>query len=333
MHFINYIKVPFPEAVGTFGLSDNFLYSVSFTGFYQPVPQSNDNFDIYNTGGGQFTQLFFSGSGNWSNSGYSNSYNRYLFDSFDNYLTGAFFISGLQLNSGVSVSGYSVSNNASAQLTNSYIYLYLNLGQYNTGIFVSGTNLVQSTNYAQTVLTGLSPSFGSGSVPYFSFPNNSNAILFDDFDFKGFKAEIRITGFSGAVPYSREMLTQLESSFSDDAGDLYISGINSNTGIWHSYRGSGMIYPNQWTLVTGITGSTMLGPGFEKSLKIGGTLTSFDMRNIELIQAGDPGDPINIYWSGQQEIPFSRYDDSVFARSGIFKWSFAPGVTIPIRKI
>ncbi len=83
--FINYIKIPFPESINTFGLSDGFLYTFALTGFYLPIPSANDNFDIYPTGGGAFTQLFFSGSGNWLGSGYSLSQNSYLAESFDDY--------------------------------------------------------------------------------------------------------------------------------------------------------------------------------------------------------------------------------------------------------
>jgi len=101
--FINYIKIPFPESVNTFGLSDGFLYTFTFTGFYTPIPAANDNFNTYSTGGGVFTQLFFSGSGNWFGSGYSVSNNLYMADTFDKYQTGLliYLLSGSD-----NVSGY-----------------------------------------------------------------------------------------------------------------------------------------------------------------------------------------------------------------------------------
>jgi hypothetical protein len=118
--FINYIKVPFVTAVNTFSLSDNFLYSVNLTGFYQQLQFGNDNFDIYSTGGGQFTQLFFSGSGYWNGSGRTISNSYYFYDSFDNYSTGlisgfgvtgnglsGFMANETGLNSGTFTSGYS----------------------------------------------------------------------------------------------------------------------------------------------------------------------------------------------------------------------------------
>lgn len=103
MHFINWIKVPFPEAVNTFNLSDNFLYSVSLTGFYQAIPYADDDFEKYATG----IRSFFSGSGNWMGSGFSiqspAQFNYYFYDGFENYATGTtsgFFNSGY-LNSGL----------------------------------------------------------------------------------------------------------------------------------------------------------------------------------------------------------------------------------------
>lgn len=121
--FVNYIKVPFITAVNTFNLSDNFLYSVVLTGYYQLIPEANDNFDIYPTGGGQFSQLFFSGSGNWNGSGYSISNNYYFYDTFDSYQTGlisGFGITGngrsgiipnsTGLNSGIMINGYNISS-------------------------------------------------------------------------------------------------------------------------------------------------------------------------------------------------------------------------------
>ena len=118
MQNIIWIKVPFSEAVNTFNLSDNFLYSTTFTGYYQLIPEADDAFDIYSTGGNQFTQLFFSGSGYWNGSGNTFNYNNYLYDTFDSYVTGLIsgygtFIGGTGfisaetgLSSGIRISGY-----------------------------------------------------------------------------------------------------------------------------------------------------------------------------------------------------------------------------------
>jgi hypothetical protein len=129
MHFINFIKVPFITAVNTFNLSDTFLYSVNFTGFYQQIPFANDNFDPYATGGGQFTQKFFSGSGYWNSSGYTLNNNYYFYDTFDNYQTG--------LISGFGITGNGLSGRMSNQTG------------LNSGTLISGYNLnpFRSTGY------------------------------------------------------------------------------------------------------------------------------------------------------------------------------------------
>lgn len=85
---------------------------ISMTGIYQLIPEANDNFDIYSTGGGAFTQLFFSGSGYWLGSGYTINNNYLFYETFDFYQTGQ--ISGYNgtsliypaLNSGTTQSGY-----------------------------------------------------------------------------------------------------------------------------------------------------------------------------------------------------------------------------------
>jgi len=121
--FTQCLKVPFPEAINTFGLSDGFLYSVSLTGFYRAIPSLAETFDGYITGGGSFTQLFFSGSGGWLSSGFSFTQRFYLAETFDNYQTGlisgygvrAGNITGLipnatGLTSGILISGYTFLN-------------------------------------------------------------------------------------------------------------------------------------------------------------------------------------------------------------------------------
>lgn len=121
MHFVNWIRVPFPEAVNTFNLSDNFLYSVNLTGYYQIIPEANDNFDIYVTGGGRFAQLFFSGSGNWNGSGSTISNNYYFYDTFNNYPTGL-------------ISGFGVTGNGLSGFMKNETGL-------SSGIFISGYNI------------------------------------------------------------------------------------------------------------------------------------------------------------------------------------------------
>jgi len=151
--FINYIKIPFPESVNTFGLSDGFLYTYTFTGFYLPAPFANDNFDLYPTGGGQFTQLFFSGSGDWSQSGCSFSQNHYLIDSFNEYGTGSGI---LFLTAGQTISGYSVFDNlAAGYISNSggqqaIIFTFYDLFEnYQTGT-ISGYGQFGISNNALT---------------------------------------------------------------------------------------------------------------------------------------------------------------------------------------
>lgn len=170
--FVNYIKVPFVTAVNTFGLSDNFSYSVSLTGYYSLIPEASDAFDSYATGGGQFTKIFFSGSGNWNGSGYTFSNNNYFYDTFDDYGTGSGI---LYLVAGQTVSGYSLFNNLQAGFILSsgeqqaiILSFYDLFENYQTGL-VSGYGNGGASGGA---LTGFTLKSGTTTVPqsgYFGY--------------------------------------------------------------------------------------------------------------------------------------------------------------------
>ena len=133
MFNINYIKIPFPEAVETLFLFDGFAYSVSISGSYTQIPEANDSFDSYPTGGGQFTQLFFSGIGFWNGFGYTISESDYFYDDFNRYQTG--------LISGFGVTG----NNLSGIIPDS---------SFLSGFFINGYNFNVSLTTGYTVWSG-----------------------------------------------------------------------------------------------------------------------------------------------------------------------------------
>lgn len=110
--FINYIKVPFITFYEVYPYTDTSALGIIISGNYQVIPSANDNFDTYPTGGGAFSQLFFSGSGNWFGSGYTSKTTVIFEETFSVYQTGA--ISGYNgmiesngFNSGITNSGYS----------------------------------------------------------------------------------------------------------------------------------------------------------------------------------------------------------------------------------
>jgi hypothetical protein len=137
MQNIQYIKVPFPEALNTFGLSDAFLFSFNISGNYGAIPFANDGFDLYATGGGLLTKLFFSGSGFWLSSGNTFNSNFLFSDNFDYYATGGYSL-GFSGVSGQNQSGYLLLASLTGLTFNQNYLLSETFDNYLTGFNLTG---------------------------------------------------------------------------------------------------------------------------------------------------------------------------------------------------